>query len=100
MRFRHLFLLPPLALALVATAFGGCNKDEELDNLCLFLKDKESCYQNFLTDIGTQCTMTGITGTFDTRNELSKCTFSGNTPAPNIVTQVDFDPPIDLTKLP
>jgi hypothetical protein len=100
MRFRHLFLLPPLALALVSTAFGGCNQEEELDNLCLFLKDKQSCYQDFLTDIGTQCTMGTVEGTFETRDTLEKCTFSGSTPAPNIVTQVAFDPPIELTKLP
>lgn len=85
----------------VSTAFGGCNQEEELDNLCLFLKDKQSCYQEFLTTIGSQCTMTGITGVFETRDSLEKCTFSGaSSPGPNIVTQVTFDPPIELTKLP
>ena len=98
MRFRHLFLLPPLALAFAATAFGGCQTDEELDNFCLFLKDKDSCYQNFLTDIGTQCTMDTFTGTFDPANE--KCLIDGINIPPNVVTEVQFDPPIDLTKLP
>lgn len=110
MRFRHLFLLPPLALVLASTAFGGCNKEEELDNLCLFLKDESSCYRDFLAEIGEQCTMEAdvmvngmaqpLTGTFETYDTLEKCTVTSSNTAPNIVTQVTFDPPIELTKLP
>lgn len=100
MRSRLLFLLAPLAVALVPTAFAGCNTDEELDNLCLFLKDEQSCYQSFLTDIGEQCTMSTFVGTFDSYDSLSKCTISADNIPTNIATQVDFDPPIELTKLP
>jgi hypothetical protein len=100
MRSRLLFILAPLALALVPATYAGCTKAEELDNLCLFLKDKESCYQSFLTDIGEQCTMSTYKGTFDTRDSLAKCTLTDSNVPPNVVTQVDFDPPIELTKLP
>lgn len=103
MRFRHLFLLPPLALALFATSFGGCNQEEEVDNLCLFLKDTKSCYQEFLTTIGTQCTMEtadpNYAGDFSSPYMLDSCAYSGNTPPDGVVTQVTFDPPIDMTKL-
>lgn len=101
MRFRHFLLLPPLALVLVPVAFGGCNQEEELDNLCLFLKDEESCYRNFLTDIGTRCTMDAtIAGTFDLPDVLERCTVSAvNLPA-DAVTQIQFDPPIEMNKLP
>jgi hypothetical protein len=100
MRSRFHFLLATLALTLVPSAFAACNNVEELDNLCLFLKDEQSCYQTFLTDIGMQCTMDKFVGTFDTRDSLGKCTLTDpNVPA-NIVTQVDFDPPIELTQLP
>lgn len=100
MRSRLLFLLAPLAVALVPTAFAGCNTDEELDNLCLFLKDDQSCYQSFLTTIGEQCTMTSVQGTFDSYDSLGKCTVTSANVPPNVATQVDFDPPIELTKLP
>jgi hypothetical protein len=100
MRSRLLFLLAPLALGIIPITYAGCNTVEQLDNLCLFLKDDQSCYRNFLTDIGEQCTMSTFVGTFDTRDSLSKCTLTdANVPA-NIVTQVDFDPPIELTQLP
>lgn len=99
MRFRHLFLLPPLALALVSTTFGGCNTEEELDNLCLFLKDQESCYQDFLTTIGDECTM-DVVGSFDVADVLERCTVSGSNIPEDVVTQVNFDPPIEIAKLP
>ncbi len=100
MRSRLLFLLATLGLALVPAAFAGCNTDEELDNLCLFLKDEQSCYQSFLTDIGEQCTMGTFVGTFDSYDSLGKCTVTDANVPTNIATQVDFDPPIELTKLP
>lgn len=103
MRFRHLFLLPPLALALFATSFGGCNQEQEVDNLCLFLKDTGSCYQEFLTTIGTQCTMEApdptYAGDFSSPYMLDSCAYSGSTPPDGVVTQVTFDPPIDMSKL-
>ena len=100
MRSRFLLPLVPLALAFVAAAFPACESEEQLDNLCLFLKDEDSCYRNFLTDIGEQCTMSTYAGTFDTRDALSKCTITNSGTPENIVTQVDFDPPIELTQLP
>jgi hypothetical protein len=100
MQFRHLFLLPALALAVVSTAFGGCNQEEELDNLCLFLKDEESCYRDFLTAISSQCTMGSIEGDFDDPITLERCTYNGANIPDGVVTQVTFDPPIDMTKLP
>jgi len=103
MRFRHLFLLPPLALAAFATSFGGCNQEQEVDNLCLFLKDENSCYQEFLTTIGTQCTMESnipdYAGDFSSPYMLDSCAFSGASPPDGVVTQVTFDPPIDMAKL-
>jgi hypothetical protein len=103
MRFRHLFLLPPLALAAFATSFGGCNQEQEVDNLCLFLKDQDSCYQEFLTTIGTQCTMESTdpnyAGDFSSPYTLDSCAFSGATPPAGVVTQVTFDPPIEMAKL-
>lgn len=99
MRFRHLFLLSPLALAVVATSFGGCNQEEEVDNLCLFLKDQDSCYQEFLKTIGTQCTMESIVGDFSSPYMLDSCAFSGASPPDGVVTQVTFEPPIEMAKL-
>lgn len=104
MRLRHFLLLPPLALVLVPVVFGGCNKEEELDNLCLFLKDEDSCYRNFLADAmpsaTPRCAMDTLVGTFDLPNVLERCTVTGASVPADAVTQVQFDPPIEMNKLP
>ena len=76
----------------------GCSTEkEELENLCGFLGDPESCLMDFVEDVGATCGAAGRgsapLGRFGSRDALDICIL-------NEGGQVVFDPPINLKAFP